>query len=107
MNTELKNEIHSFNKSSLIKRIDFPYALRKWVYSMVELSSVDSPDMLATYICNSAGFYYDETPSGWVLRERYGVCAGCLQKTMQYVCSKRFKKPFCFRCWFDCDQTFI
>lgn len=105
MQKQLLVDIHDFDKKQLINRIEYPEKIRKWVYK--NSKSSDDVFELATYICHSAGYSYKETKNGWILKENPGICHGCKTKTLNYICSKMFKRSYCFECWFDCDKTFI
>ena len=102
---ELVNDITTFDRNNLINRLEYPPKIRNWVYKNVS----DGSDMfsLATYICNSAGFYYLETKHGWIEKEIPAICDGCQCEVFEYVCSKRMKKVYCLVCWFGCDRKFI
>tara|TARA_B100001758_G_C17950141_1_gene372921 strand:+ start:87 stop:389 length:303 start_codon:yes stop_codon:yes gene_type:complete len=99
------NDLRNFDKKTLINRREYPQRLRDWVYKHAK-SDTDLFE-LATYICNSGGIYYEENEHGYVLNELPGICSGCKIQTYEYVCIKVYKKPFCLKCWFECDRKFI
>lgn len=105
MNTALMNDLRSFDKKTLINRMEYPQKLRDWVYRNTKQN--DDLFELATYICNSGGLTYVENKYRYTIKELPGICSGCKVKTYEYVCIKAYKKPFCLKCWFDCDRTFI
>ena len=106
-NKQLLTAVQTFDKSTLIKRIDYPIQLQKWDHNQLYIHPDLDSSSLATYVSTSAGFFYEETDSGWILKERPGICSGCKCETLSYVCSKQFKSVYCFVCWFDCDRKFI
>lgn len=105
MNENLKYDIENFDKNMLINRIEYPEKIRNWVYK----NSKTKEEMfyLSAYICHSAGYHYVEKGNNWVIEEIKNVCSGCKRETTQFVCSKMFKRCFCFDCWFDCNKKFI
>ena len=104
MNNQLQKEIKNFDKSNLINRLDYPEKIRKWVYKNTQYGSISS---LATYITHSGGLHFQETKDGWISKELPGVCSGCKRETFKYICCKAFKQPYCFECWFECNNKFI
>ena len=105
MNENLKYDIENFDKNVLINRIEYPEKIRKWVYRNAK--SNEEMFYLAAYICNSAGYHYVEKDGGWEIEEVMNICSGCKCKTNKFICSKMFKRCFCFDCWFECDKKFI
>ena len=105
MNVRLKNAIESFDISSLMNRLEYPKRIREWVYRNAK--NPEEMYYLSVYICHDAGYRYVENAHGFEVEKISCICAGCKCQTSQYVCSKRFRQPFGFECWFDCDKKFI
>ena len=101
---QLLYEIIDFDKTELINRLEYPVKLRNWVYKNYKQEDYFNG---ASYICHSAGYYYELQENGWLYKERKAICNGCKAETIKYVCSKRFRQIYCFDCWFDCENTFI
>ena len=64
--------------------------------------------IFACYLYNTfGGLHFQETKDGWISKELPGVCSGCKRETFKYICCKAFKQPYCFECWFECNNKFV